>query len=69
MKMIIDIIDKDAEVGIKVLNSLYFVRKSKKLSKDAETLVEDLKAAATEVELHKKGKLKMKTAKDLLNEL
>jgi hypothetical protein len=32
-------------------------------------LCEDLKDAAYEVRLHKQGKLKLKTAQDLLNEL
>jgi len=32
-------------------------------------LLEDLKDAAQEVRLHKQGKLKLKTAQDLLNEL
>ena len=32
-------------------------------------ILEDLKDAAREVRLHKQGKLKLKTAQDLLNEL
>ena len=35
----------------------------------AVNLWDDLKEAAEEVRLHKQGKIKLKTAQDLLNEL
>lgn len=39
------------------------------MSASAASLWEDLKEAAEQVRLHKKGKIKLKTAQDLLNEL
>jgi hypothetical protein len=54
---------------MKVLKSLSFVKKAKTMSKTSVGLWEDLKEAADQVKLHKQGKLKLKTAQDLLNEL
>lgn len=42
---------------------------AKKLSKSDKKWVEGLKSALREVELHEKGIIKLKDAKDLLNEL
>ncbi len=39
------------------------------MSPETISLWEDLKEAANEVQLHKQGKIKLKTAQDLLNEL
>jgi hypothetical protein len=44
-------------------------KKSKPKSKGSLDLLEDLRDAAEQVRLHKKGKLKLKTAQELLNEL
>ena len=54
---------------MKVLKSLSFIKKVKPMSVSTVELWEDLKEAANEVRLHKQGKLKLKTAQDLLNEL
>ena len=69
MKILIDIKDNEATFGMKVLKSLSFVKNAKPLSAATAQLWEDLKEAAEEVRLHKQGKLKLKTAQDLLNEL
>ena len=69
MKVLVDIPDNEATFGLKVLNSLSFVTKVKPISKATAELWEDLKEAAIEVRQHKQGKLKLKTAQDLLNEL
>jgi hypothetical protein len=69
MKVLIDIPDKEADFGIKVLNSLSFVKKTKPMSVAATELWHDLKEAAEQVRLHKQGKIKLKTAQELLSEL
>lgn len=69
MKILIDIQDKQVSFGMEVLRSLSFVKNAKPLSDSTVELWNDLKEAANEVKLHKQGKLKLKTAQDLLNEL
>jgi len=69
MKILVDIPDNEATFGMKVLKSLSFVKKAKPITQVAFELREDLKSAAQDVRLHKQGKLKLKTAQDLLNEL
>jgi hypothetical protein len=69
MKVLIDIPDNEASFAMKVLKSLSFVKKAKPMSEATVDLWEDLNEAANEVRLHKQGKLKLKTAQDLLNEL
>ncbi len=69
MKVLIDIPDNEAAFGIKVLKSLSFVKKAKPMSIAAVDLWDELKEAAEQVRLHKQGKLKLKTAQELLNEL
>lgn len=54
---------------MKVLNSLSFVKKAKPMSVSAANLWEELKEAAEEVRLHKQGKIKLKSAQQLLDEL
>lgn len=69
MKVLIDIPDGDLSFALKVLNSLSFVKKAKPLSKSSLELWSDLTEASEQVRLHKKGKLKLKTAQQLLHEL
>jgi hypothetical protein len=69
MKVIVDIPDNEATFGIKVLKSLSFVRKAKPMSVAAAKLWDELKEAAEEVRLHKQGKIKLKTAQELLDAL
>ena len=69
MKVLLDIKDKNASISMQVLKSLAFVRKAKPLGKETAKLMSDLKEAADDVRLHKQGKIKLKTAQDLLDEL
>lgn len=69
MKIVLDIPDKELTFAMKVLNSLSFVKKVKPMSNSSLDLWEELKEAAEEVRLHKQGKIKLKSAQDLLNEL
>jgi len=69
MKILIEIPDNQFTFGMKVLQSLSFIRKAKPMTDAAVSLWDDLKEAAEEVRLHKQGKIKLKTAQDLLNEL
>ncbi len=69
MKVLVDISDNEATFAIKVLRSLSFVKKAKPMSTATVELWEDLQEAAEEVRLHKQGKIKLKTAQELLGEL
>lgn len=69
MKVLIEIPDNEATFGMKVLKSLSFVKKAKPMTMAAVELWDHLKEAAEEVRQHKQGKIKLKTAQDLLNEL
>ena len=69
MKVLVDIPDSQATFGMEVLKSLSFVKKAKPFSSSAATLYNELKDASKEVRLHKEGKIKLKTAQELLNEL
>jgi hypothetical protein len=69
MKVLVEIADNEAVFGMKVLKSLSFVRKANPVSTVSAQLMKDLNEAADEVRLHKQGKIKLKTADELLNEL
>lgn len=69
MKVVVDIPDNEASFAMKVLKSLSFVKQAKPMSMDTVDVWEDLKEAAEQVRLHKKGKIKLKTAQELLDEL
>ncbi|WP_158861611.1 hypothetical protein [Lunatibacter salilacus] len=69
MKVIVEIPDEQAAFGMRVLKSLSFVKKAKPMSAAAAGLWDDLREAAGQVRLHKQGKIKLKTARELLDEL
>jgi hypothetical protein len=69
MIILVDVLDNEVPFGMKVLKSLSFVKKAKPMTVAAVELWEDLRNAAQDVRLHKQGKLNLKTAQDLLNEL
>ncbi len=69
MQVLVEIPDNIAIFGIKVLKSLAFVKKVKPMSKESSMLWEDLKSASSEVIQHKQGKIKLKSAQQLLDEL
>ncbi len=69
MKIIVEIPDSEATFGLKVLKSLTFIKRAKPMSLAAIELWHDLSVAAEEVRLHKQGKVKLKSAQELLDEL
>jgi hypothetical protein len=69
MKVLVEISDKNAAFGMEVLKSLSFVKKTQLMSKEKAQLWSDLKEAAEEVRLHKAGKIQLKTAQELYDEL
>jgi len=69
MKIIIDIPDSEAVFGMKVLKSLDFIKKTTPMTSSGDKLWDNLSEAADEVQLHKQGKIELKSAKELLNEL
>ncbi len=69
MKVVLDIPDNEATFAMRVLKSLSFVKNAKPMSVSAVDLWDDLKEAAEQVRLHKQGKIKLKTAQQLLDEL
>lgn len=69
MKVIVEIPDSEAAFGMKVLKSLAFIKKAKPMSAAAAGLWDDLNEAAEQVRLHKQGKIRLKTAQELLDEL
>jgi hypothetical protein len=68
MKVLLDIKDSKVEFVMELLRNLSFV-KAKPLTDEKAELLEDLRNAVEEVKLVKKGKLKAKPARELLNEL
>lgn len=68
MKVLLDIKDSKAAFVMELLRSLTYV-KAKPLSDEKAEILSDLKEAVKEVKLHKQGKIKLKSAEDLINEL
>ncbi len=68
MKVVVDIKDSKADFVLELLKSLSFV-KVKKISPEKAQLIEEIKSAVSEVNLARQGKVKLKTAQQLLNEL
>jgi len=69
MKVIVEIPDHSALFGLQVLKSLSFIKKARPISDASLQLFKDLNEAATQVRLHKEGKIQLKTAQQLLDEL
>jgi hypothetical protein len=68
MKVLLDIKDNKAMHLMEVLKGLSYV-KTKTISNEKALLIEEIKEAVENLNLVKKGKLKARPAKDLLNEL
>ena len=68
MKVILDIKDNKADFVMELLSSLSFV-KAKPISRKKAELMEEIKEAVEYVNLAKKGRVKPRLAKDVLNEL
>ena len=66
----VQIINPKAKLLLFDLEKMNLIRiEAKPMTKDKVEFWEDLKTAAQEVRFHKQGKLKLKTAQELLNEL
>ena len=68
MKVILDIKDNKVDFVMELLRSLPFV-KAEPISPAKAQFFKELKVSVEEVVLAKQGKIKLKTAEQLLNEL
>ena len=68
MKVLLDIKDDKATHLLEVLKGLSYV-KTKMLSDEKALLLEEIKEAVDNLALARKGKLKLKSARELYNEL
>jgi len=68
MRVLLDIKDNKAIHLMEVLKSLPYV-KTKTISNEKAIIIEEIKEALDNLALAKKGKLKLKSARDLYNEL
>lgn len=68
MKVLLDIKDNKAMHLLEVLKGLSYV-KATTISNEKALLMEEIKEAVENLSLVRKGKLKARPAKDLLNEL
>lgn len=73
MQVVLETKDKKGLHLLDVLKDLPYVKitpfTSKKILSEKELLIEEIKEAVKDVNLAKKGKLKLKSARDLYNEL
>lgn len=68
MRVLLDIKDNKALHLLEVLKGLSYV-KTKTISDEKALLIEEIKEAVENLALVKQGKLKLKSARDLYNEL
>ena len=68
MRVLLDIKDNKALYLLEVLKGLSYV-KTKTISNEKATLMEEIKEAVDNLSLARQGKLKLKSARDLYNEL
>jgi hypothetical protein len=68
MKVLLDVKDEKAGFILELLRNFKFV-KTKELTPTKAEMLNDLQEAAEQVRFHKQGKIKLKTAKELLDEL
>jgi len=68
MKVLLDIKDSKADFVMELLESLDFV-KTEMISPSKARFLKEFKQSVDEVNLAKQGKLKLKTAEQLLDEL
>jgi hypothetical protein len=69
MKVLLDIKDSRVDFIMELLKGFSSYVKAKPISQAKSGLLEDLTEAASDVRLHKQGKLKLKSAQELLHEL
>ena len=68
MKVILDIPDNKASFFLELLKNFSFI-KAKTITPTKAELIEDIKQAVDNLNLVKQGKMQVRPAKDLLNEL
>jgi hypothetical protein len=68
MKVLLDIKDSKAHSLLEVLKGLDYV-KAKTINEEKAQLMEEIKEAVSQVRLAKKGKIKLKSMDEFLNEL
>lgn len=69
MKLVLDVRDDKAAFILELLNSFPFVKKAERVKSEKEILIEEIKEAVEEVRMAKKGKKKLKSFDQFLNEL
>jgi hypothetical protein len=69
MKVLLDIKDNKVDFIMEMLKGFPSYVKAKPISAAKASLIQDLNDAASDVRLHKQGKIKLKTAQELLHEL
>ena len=70
MKLILAISDNKSLFFMELVRSFDYIRVVKEVNGEAESqLISDLSDAFNDVKLYEQGKKKLKSAKDLLNEL
>ncbi len=68
MKILVDVRDDKATFFMEILRNFRFV-KAKPITSEKARILKGLSDAVEEVKLHKQGKIKLKTARELLDEL
>lgn len=68
MKVVLEIKDDKADFILELLSNFKYV-KTKPLNPHKEEVLNGIREAVEEVNLHKQGKIKLKTARELLDEL
>lgn len=68
MKILIDVRDDKAAFFMEMIRNFRFV-KAKPITSEKARILQGLREAVEEVKLHKQGKIKLKTAHELLDEL
>ena len=70
MKILVEVKDSKADFLMELLHNFSFVKKAEPAEKEKiSSLCEDIREAFTEIKLAREGKIKLKTAQELLNEL
>ena len=69
MQFVVEIPNPYADFGLSVLRTLSFVKKATPISKYENAVIKNLEVSAKEVRLHSEGKIKLKPARKLLDEL
>ena len=67
-RVVIDVPDNKINFFMELVNNLGFNR-VRQISKEQEQFIDDLQHSLAQVKQHQKGKIKLQSAKDFLNEL